>query len=112
MKRTISALLAALMLLALTACGSGNQGASGSGDQGASGGAEAEETATVSGVVNRLGDFLVLLTEDGEYAVFDFGESVDAGGLEEGDSVTVTYTGELGSEDPAPVAVSIETPEA
>ena len=49
----------------------------------------------------------MLLTEDETYAVFDFGEDVDPAELEEGDSVTVTYTGELGSEDPAPVAVSI-----
>ena len=109
MKRTISALLAALMLLTLAACGSGDQGASGGQD--APDGPQAGETAAVSGVVNRLGDFLVLLTEDGEYAVFDFGEDLDTSGLEEGDSVTVTYTGELGSEDPAPVAVAIETPE-
>ena len=35
----------------------------------------------------------------------------DAAALEEGDSVTVTYTGELGSEDPAPVAASVEKAE-
>ena len=36
----------------------------------------------------------------------------DQGRLEEGDSVTVTYTGELGSEDPVPVAVSVEKTDA
>ena len=98
MRRTLTALLAALMLLTLAACGSsGNQ----------TEGETQEATATVSGVVNRLDDYLVLLTEDETYAVFDFGEDVDPAELEEGDSVTVTYTGELGSEDPAPVAVSI-----
>lgn len=97
MKRAISALLAALMLLTLTACG-------GNGKKQDAG----ESTATVSGYVNRLGDYLVLLTDDEEYAVFDFGEDVDPASLEEGDRVTVTYTGELGSEDPAPVAVAIE----
>ena len=71
----------------------------------------AEAAATVSGVVNRLGDFLVLLTEDGEYQTFDFGEEVDTGALEEGDQVTVTYTGELGSEDSTPVAVAVEKAE-
>ena len=101
MRRMISAMLAALMLLTLAACGSGKQ----------DGGAGREDTAAVSGVVNRLGDFLVLLTEDDTYAVFDFGEDVDPEALEEGDSVTVTYTGELGSEDPAPVAVSVEKAE-
>jgi len=44
--------------------------------------------------------------------IFDFGEDVDQGRLEEGDSVTVTYTGELGSEDPVPVAVSVEKTDA
>lgn len=99
MRRTLTALLAALMLLTLAACGS-------SGSQ--AGGATQEDTAAVSGVVNRLGDFLVLLTEDDTYAIFDFGEGVDPDALEEGDSVTVTYTGELGSEDPVPVAVAVE----
>ena len=104
MKRTITALLAALMLLTLAACGSGKTDASSGGKK--------EDSATVSGVVNRMGDFLVLLTEDGAYQVFDFGEDVDQESLEEGDSVTVTYTGELGSEDPAPVAVSVEKTDA
>ena len=71
-----------------------------------------EDSATVNGVVNRMGDFLVLLTDDGTYQVFDFGEDVEQGRLEEGDSVTVTYTGELGSEDPVPVAVSVEKTDA
>lgn len=110
MKRMISALLAALMLLALAACGSNTP--SGSGDAGANNTADGTEaTATVSGVINRVGDFLVLLTDDNTYAVFDFGEDVDPASLKEGDSVTVTYTGELGSEDPAPVAVSVEVTE-
>ena len=130
MKRMISGVLAALMLLTLAACSSGTGNASGTDDTTGSGtvsgtedtsgtgpdstsdtgtdtGADAEETAAISGVVNRLDDYLVLLTDDGEYMVFDFGEDVDPAELEEGDSVTVTYTGELGSEDPAPVAVSI-----
>ena len=109
MKRMISALLAALMLLALAACGSNTP--SGSGDAGANNTADGTEAATVSGVINRVGDFLVLLTDDDTYAVFDFGEDVDPASLEEGASVTVTYTGELGSEDPAPVAVSVEVTE-
>ena len=71
-----------------------------------------EDSATVNGVVNCMGDFLVLLTDDGTYQVFDFGEDVDQGRLEEGNSVTVTYTGELGSEDPVPVAVSVEKTDA
>ena len=100
MRRTICTLLAALMLLTLTACGSKEKAGDAQG-----------ETAAVSGVVNRLDDYLVLLTDDGEYMVFDFGEDVDSSSLEEGDRVTVSYTGQLGSEDPAPVAVSIEKAE-
>ena len=109
MKRLITGLLAALMLLTLAACGAGNGDTSGNGDTPEN---SAEAGTTVSGVVNRLGDFLVLLTDDGEYRVFEFGEEVDTSSLEEGDSVTVTYTGELDSEDPAPVAVSIEKAES
>ena len=134
MKRMISGVLAALMLLTLAACGSGTGNVSGTDDTTGSGtvsgtedtsgtgtdstsdsgtdtGADAEETAAISGVVNRLDDYLVLLTDDGEYMVFDFGEDVDSSSLEEGDRVTVSYTGQLGSEDPAPVAVSIEKAE-
>ena len=90
--------------LTLAACGSEKTDAGNDGKE--------EDSATVNGVVNRMGDFLVLLTDDGTYQVFDFGEDVDQGRLEEGDSVTVTYTGELGSEDPVPVAVSVEKTDA
>ena len=104
MRRLLTGILAALMLLTLAACGSGKTDAGSGGEE--------EDSATVNGMVNRTGDFLVLLTEDGAYQVFDFGEDVDQESLEEGDSVTVTYTGELGSEDPAPVAVSVEKTDA
>ena len=97
MRRIITGLLAALLLLTLAACGSKAQGGAGS-----------AEEAEVSGYVNRLGDYLVLLTDDEAYAIFDFGEGVDKSALEEGDRVTVTYTGELGNEEEPPVAVSIQ----
>ncbi len=58
--------------------------------------------------MNRMGDFLVLLTDDGTYQVFELGEDGRAWRR----SVTVTYTGELGSEDPVPVAVSVEKTDA
>ena len=104
MKKALALILAVMMVFSLAACGSGKTDAGSGGKK--------EDSATVSGVVNRMGDFLVLLTEDGAYQVFDFGEDVDQESLEEGDSVTVTYTGELGSEDPAPVAVSVEKTDA
>lgn len=69
------------------------------------------EEKTISGIVNRLGSYLVLLDDEGAYHIFDFGEGVDAANLEEGDRVNVTYTGVLDNEDPAPVAAAIE-PEA
>lgn len=68
----------------------------------------APETQTINGIVNRSDDYLVLLDDEGGYHIFDFGTEVDASSLEEGDSVTVTYTGTLDSEDPAPVATAIE----
>ena len=100
MTRQIAAILLAATVSAgaLTACG---------GPQGGAGETEPEE-AVISGTVNRLGDYLVLLTEDENYQVFDFGEGVDADDLMEGDRVQVRYTGDLDSEDPAPVAVAVE----
>ena len=71
-------------------------------------GSDAEEAQTISGIVNRLNSYLVLLDDEGNYLVFDFGDDVDQKALAEGDRVTVTYTGELGSENPAPVAVAIQ----
>lgn len=44
----------------------------------------------------------------GEYRIFDFDKELDPSKFAEGDKVTVTYTGELGSEDPAPVAILIQ----
>ena len=107
MKRILTGALVTVCLLGLlTACGQKKTDAEKEPD--------AQDTTaqeqTVQGVVNRVGDYLVLLDGD-EYRIFDFGEGVDSSALEEGDRVAVTYTGELGSEDPAPVAVSIEKAE-
>ena len=107
MRKWTVMLLAVLVLLSASACGAKAPDDAAAGQSGAQ-----EDTASVSGVVNRLGDYLVLLTDDEAYVVFDFGEEVDPEALEEGDRVTVTYTGELESEDPAPVAVSIEAEQA
>ncbi len=56
--------------------------------------------------MNRNGDFWCS-DGRGEYQTFEFGAGVDTGALEEGDCVSVTYTGELGKEDSTPTAVSI-----
>ena len=53
---------------------------------------EAKEQKTIKGVINRLGTYLVLLTEDGEYQVMDYGERVTADDWKEGDKVEITYT--------------------
>lgn len=69
--------------------------------------AQKEETHVLNGVINRKGEFLVLLTEGGEYQVMELGEGVSLNEFSEGDSVTVTYTGKLGDEAASPVVVSI-----
>ena len=112
MKRTASLLLLGAMLLSLAACGKPAAPA----ETAPTETAPVEETAApndaeehaVSGIVNRLDSYLVLLDDQGNYLVFDFGDDVDQKALTEGDRITVTYTGELGSENPAPVAVAIQ----
>lgn len=101
MKKFLMLTVSVICLLAvLTACSQkGTEAASDKTD---------DETQTISGTVNHVDDYLVLLDDDGEYRLFDFGEDVDSASLEEGDGVTVTYTGALDSEDPLPVAVAIE----
>ena len=105
MKKTLILLLAVILLLGLASCGrdGGNKGEASTDGEGTS----QTDTASVRGIVNRCGDFLTLLTEDGEYVIFDFGEGVDPSDLEEGDNVVVSYTGEIGNEEETPVAVSI-----
>lgn len=106
MKRIIAVLMTMCLLLPLVACS--QEKASGSGSQDAS----SPEEQTISGVVNKTDDYLVLLTDDGEYHIFDFGEDVDPSAMEEGDRVTVTYTGTLDSEDPSPVAIAVQPSDA
>lgn len=101
MKKIVTLLLTVCLVLSLAACGGEKKQAD-----------EAEDQKTISGVVNQLGSYLVLLDSDGEYHIFDFGEDVDQSSLEEGDRVTVTYTGTLDNEDPSPVAVAITQTES
>ena len=66
------------------------------------------DAQTLTGIINRKDDFLVLLTDEGEYQVMDLEEGLSLEDFTEGDSVTVTYTGELGNEDTPPVVSAIE----
>lgn len=93
-----------LMLgMALTACGHSDAPA-----EGTAASEDSSEAQVVSGVINRKGEFLVLLTDDGAYQVMDLAEDVSLDDLSEGDHVNVTYTGELGDEDAPPVVSGIE----
>ena len=109
MKRTICLVLTLVMVvLALSACGKpgGGQGT----DAGTSRPQSTEqvEEKKVRGIINRLDDYLMLLTDQGEYQVMDYGEGVSADGFAEGDSVEITYTGELvGVEGSDPVITAI-----
>ena len=60
-------------------------------------------------LINRLDtDYLVLITDDGEYQVMDFGENFSAEGFSEGDDVVITYTGTLENEEKPPVITAME----
>lgn len=72
------------------------------------------ETKTMKGVVNTIDtglDMLILIVDDGYYK-FEIGD-VDLTGLEPGDTVTVTYTGEAqpDSETVEAALVSVEKAE-
>ena len=105
MKKLICLTLAFSVFLLLTACGGPAGG--GSDAPAPSGDVVQAGDGVVRGIVNRLEEYLVLLTEEGEYLVLDLGEGVSLDGLEEGDGVAVTYTGDLEADDPAPVAIAI-----
>ena len=105
---------AVVLMLGVFPAGCGSSGTPAA-DSNTSESTTAEETTageqTLTGVINRMGDFLVLLTDAGEYQVMDLGEGVSLDGFAEGDSVTVTYTGGLGDEETPPVVSSIEPAE-
>lgn len=89
MRGLLTGILAALILLTLAACGSEKTDAGNDGKE--------EDSATVNGVVNCMGDFLVLLTDDGTYQVFDFGEDVDQGVLKRGTASQLPIPESLGA---------------
>lgn len=67
----------------------------------------APEGKLLKGIINRIGNYLVLLTDDGVYQTMDFGEGVTMDSFTEGDSVEVTYTGTLNSPEADPVIIAI-----
>ena len=69
--------------------------------------AQAPEGMTLKGIINRIDDYLVLLTDDEVYQTMDFGEGVTMDGFSEGDRVEVTYTGVLNSPEADPVIIAI-----
>lgn len=110
MKRMVCLVMAVMLAaLSLTACGMVG-GKKSDSRPGASTAAQAEGK-TVQGIINRKGDYLVLLTGEGEYQVMDYGKGVSADDFAEGDKVNITYTGELGVEGSTPVILSISKAE-
>lgn len=110
MKRTIGlALMLLLLALSLTACRSSGNGKTTPMPVQTT--EQKEETKEIKGVVNKLDTYLVLLTDDGEYHVMDYGEGVSGDGLSEGDKVNVTYTGTLDDANHTPVITAIEKTE-
>lgn len=110
MKRMVCLVMAVMLAaLSLTACGM--VGARKSDSKPSASTAAQAEGKTVHGVINRKGDYLVLLTDDGEYQIMDYGKDVNADDFAEGDKVNITYTGELGVEGSTPVIVAISKAE-
>ena len=114
MKKTICAVSALLLTLSLAACGtpageSNQDKSASSGSSSSSQSQDAQETKTVQGIINKIDTYLVLLLDDGEYQIMDYGEGVTLDDYFEGDRVEVTYTGELGVEGVAPVITAIST---
>ena len=98
-KRT-GALLAAGVLAALLLCSCSAPGRPAAGGSGSVSQSQ-PETKTIQGTVNKIDtqqEFLVLVTEDAYYRFDLEGCQADLSGLEPGDGVTVTYTGELDEE--------------
>ena len=50
----------------------------------------------------------MLITDDGEHQVMDFGENFSVEGFSEGDDGVITYTGTLGNEEQRPVITAME----
>lgn len=110
MKRMICLVMAVMLAaLCLTACGTIRVGRENS--QPTSSTSAQAEGKTVQGIINQKGDYLVLLTDEGEYQVMNYGKGVNADDFAEGDKVSITYTGELGVEGSMPVITAISKTE-
>ena len=109
MKRMICLVMAVMLAaLCLTACGTIRGGRENS--QPTSSTSAQAEGKTVQGIINQKGDYLVLLTDEGEYQAMDYGKG-NADDFAEGDKVSITYTGELGVEGSMPVITAISKTE-
>lgn len=107
MKRMVCLMMTLLLAAAcLTACGAAGGGAKDSKSTPAISEEKGAEKV-VHGTINRIDNYLVLLTDDGEYQIMDYGDGVTLDDYAEGDQVNVTYTGELGVEGSNPVITAI-----
>jgi len=90
--------LALSIALLLAACGASGSAADGS-----------QQKESVTGTIDRPDtDYLVLITDDVEYLVMNFGESSSVEGFSEGDDVVITYTGTLENKEKPPVITVME----
>lgn len=110
MKKIVCLMLTLTMLgLLLTACG--NTGKDKKMDDSTAESSQSETTTgeekVITGTINKIDTYLVLLTEDGSYYPMELGEGVVLDDFAEGDSVKVTYTGNLEAEEEIPVITSI-----
>lgn len=116
MKRILPSLILTLMLaLSLTACapfGAAKPSGDAVPQSTPAASADRADAQQVRGVINRVDNYLVLLTDDEEYQVMDLAEGVTLDGFAEGDRVTVTYTGKLGVEEHPPVITAIAKEDA
>ena len=109
MKRRIYMIIALVLLVTtLAACRSaGGSKQSAEPQNSPTESAAQAEGKVVHGVINKIDNYLLLLTDDGEYHAMDFGDGVTLDDFAEGDKVDVTYTGQLDVEGTNPVIVAI-----
>ena len=110
MKRIVCLMLTLTMMgLLLTACG--GPGKDNNAEESSAETSQSEPVSdkeqVVTGTINKIGTYLVLLTDDGAYYPMDLGEGVTLDDFAEGDRVKITYTGNLEAEIETPVITSI-----